>query len=77
MFLPYIELHKIDAVWDEYFPESLKAGTQSKRGNGVWRCVEPSKSVPQNWAELLRIYENKVELFSFLSTGVVAMNTEK
>ncbi len=32
---------RLDVVWDEYSPESLKAETRSKRGKGVRRRVEP------------------------------------
>ena len=53
-------------------PESLKAETRSKRGKGVRRHVAPSTAIPRNWKEFLRIDENKVDLFSFLATTVVA-----
>lgn len=33
-----------DIVWDKYSPDSLKAETHTKRGNGICRCVEPSIS---------------------------------
>ncbi|KAF3849996.1 hypothetical protein F7725_019715 [Dissostichus mawsoni] len=33
---------RVDVVWDEYFPESLKAETRSKGGKGVHRHVERS-----------------------------------
>ena len=77
MFLPYIvsqtqHASRVDVLWDEYHPESLKAETRSTRGKGVRRCVEPSITIPGNWKEFLRIDENKVELFSFLATTVVA-----
>ncbi|KAK3890355.1 hypothetical protein Pcinc_005733 [Petrolisthes cinctipes] len=39
VFLPYIifqlqHTSRVDIVWDEYFPESLKADTKKKRGKG-------------------------------------------
>ena len=77
VFLIYIvsqaqHASRVDVVWDEYHPESLKAETRSKRGKGVRRRAEPSTAIPGNWKEFLRIDENKVELFSFLATTVVA-----
>ncbi|MGH0147547.1 UNVERIFIED_CONTAM: hypothetical protein FKN15_012345 [Acipenser sinensis] len=39
--------------------------------------MEPSSAVPQNWHELLRIDDNKMELFSFLATNAAAMDTNK
>ena len=46
MFTPYIisqlqHVSRLHVVWDQYFPESLKAETCSKGGNGVGRPVEP------------------------------------
>ena len=77
MFLPYIvsqtqHASRVDVVWDEYHPESLKAETRSKSGKGVRRHVAPSTAIPGNWKEFLGIDENKVELFAFLATTVVA-----
>ena len=82
VLLPHVknQLHhssRVDVVWDEYLPDSLKAETRSKRGKGVRRRVEPSTAIPKNWQEFLRIDDNKVELFSFLATSVVAIDTEK
>ena len=68
---------RLDVVWDEYFPESLKAETRSKRGKGVRRRVELHNAIPGNWQEFLRIDDNKVELFSFLATCVTALDTGK
>jgi len=77
VFLLYIvsqtqHASRVDVVWDEYHPESLKAETRSKRGKGVRTHIEPSTTIPGNLKELLRIDENTVELFSFLATTVVA-----
>jgi len=82
VFLPHVksQLHhssRVDVVWDEYLPDSLKAETRSTRGKGVRRRVEPSTAIPKNWQEFLRIDDNKVELFSFLATSVVVIDTEK
>ena len=79
---PYIisqlqHVSRMDVVWDEYFPESLKAETRSKTGKGVRRRVEPGSAIPGNWQEFLRLDGNKVELFSFLATSVRATDTDK
>ena len=82
VFLPYIlskldHVSRVDVVWDEYLPETLKSDTCSKRGKGVRRHVEPCNAIPGNWQAFLRIDENKAELFSFLATSVTALATEK
>ena len=71
VFSPYIlsqllHVSRVDVVWDEYLPESLKAETRSKRG----------KRVPGNWSEFLRIDNDKGNLFSFLATRVTDLHTE-
>ena len=68
---------RLDIVWDKYLPESLKADACSKRGKGARRRVESSSAVPGNWQALLRIDENKTELFSFLATRVAGIDTTK
>ena len=59
IFLPYIKqsienAQRLDLVWDEYMPNSLKASTRQKRGTGARRRVLPSAIVPPNWQEFLR-----------------------
>ena len=80
VFLPYIKqsienVQRLDLVWDEYIPNSLKASTRQKRGTGARRRVLPSAMVPRNWQEFLRL-DNKKELFLFLSERVVKMVIE-
>ena len=75
IFLPYIKLQlksasRVDIVWDEYFENSLKSQTRSKRGKGVRRRVEASANLPGNWQQFLRIDANKTELFSFLANHI-------
>ena len=82
MFSPYIKsqlnhVRRLDIVWDDYFPDNLKAETRKKRGKGVRRRVEPSGAIPGNWVEFLCIDDNKIELFSFLATSVTPLNTDK
>ena len=64
-------------MWDDYRPDSLKAQTRDMRGKGIRRRVEPNDAVPKNWAEFLRINENKTELFAFLSREIVTISTDK
>ena len=64
-------------MWDDYRPDSLKAQTREMRGTGIRRRVEPNNAVPKNWAEFLRINENKTELFAFLSREIVTISTDK
>ena len=64
-------------MWDDYRPDSLKAQTREMRGKGIRRRVEANNAVPKNWAEFLRINENKTELFAFLSREIVTMSTDK
>ena len=82
VFLPYVtsqlqHASRVDVVFDEYLPDSLKAATRKKRGKGIRRRVEPSSSIPRNWQAFLWIDENNVELFSFLAMNIAAKETEK
>ena len=63
VFLPYItksleKVQRVDLVWDEYIPNSLKACTREKRGTGARRRVLPSVTVPRNWQDFLRSDDN-------------------
>ena len=60
-------MQRLDIIWDEYVPNSLKATTREKRGRGIRRRVQSLTTVPKNGKEFLRVDENKKELFSFLS----------
>ncbi len=82
VFWPYItaqlqNVQRVDLVWDEYVQGSLKAYTQSRRGKGSRRRVEPSNALPRNWKEFLRNDDNKAELFSFLSLETTNLGTER
>ena len=79
-FLPYItaqlrHVKRVDVVWDEYI--ALKATTRSARGAGVRRRVSANNQLPRNWKEFLRVDENKVELFKFLSECIASLGVEK
>ena len=57
----------LDAIWDEYIANSLKATTGSKQGQGARRGMQPSSQIPCNWQQFLWSEENKQELFQFLA----------
>lgn len=76
VFIPYIKgqlqhTKRVDVVWDEYTPNSLKETTRKKRGRGIRRRAQPSTKMPSNWHEFLRVNENKTELFAFLANHIV------
>ena len=50
VFVPYVEhqldnAQRVDVVWDDYRPDSLKAQTRVMRGK-----VKPNNAFPKNWA---------------------------
>ncbi|KAG7156745.1 hypothetical protein Hamer_G006744, partial [Homarus americanus] len=59
------QANKVDLVWDEYIPSSIKTYTRSNRGKGSRRL------------EFQRNDDNKIELFSFLSKQVTALETDR
>lgn len=81
VFLPYLasllqSAKRVDAIWDTYKQQSLKSYTRSKRGKGSRRRLEPTTKIPGSWQAFLLIDENKEELFSFLATQAVLLQTE-
>ena len=59
IFLPFVKHHlqsvsRLDVVWDQYLPNSLKASTGSLRGKGIRRHVKPTTRIPANWESFLR-----------------------
>ena len=53
VFIPHPERQlrdtkRVDVVWDEYRPDSLKEGTREKRGKGVRRKVSGDTKLPGN-----------------------------
>ena len=72
VIIPYISsplrsVSRVDLVWDTYKDDSLKGTARAKRGKGVRRHVVGKAALPGNWKNILRIDNNKGELFSFLS----------
>lgn len=79
VFLPYVRsqldrANRIDVVWDQYKPNSLKSQTRDKRGKGVRKRVNGSTNLPVNWQQFLRIDANKAELFSFLAQHITTID---
>lgn len=75
VFIPHIlrqlvESKRVDIVWDEYRPGSLKESTREKRGKGLRRKVAGQTRIPSKWLEFLRDPLNKSELFAFLTSKV-------
>lgn len=75
VFIPYIvrqldDTKRVDIVWDDYRPGSLKESTREKRGKGLRRKVSGQTKLPPKWLEFLRDPLNKSELFAFLTSKV-------
>ena len=78
VFMPYItkqleRTKRVDIVWDLYEDDSFKAGTRENRGKGIRRRVLPSTAIPNDWYSFLRVDENKVKLFHFLSEQAASL----
>lgn len=61
---------RIDVVWDEYRPESLKEAVREKRGSGARKKVSEQTKLPRNWNSVLQDPTNKQELFALLTKKV-------
>ena len=66
---------RLDIVWDQYLPNSLKEHTRKVRGEGTRRRVLDSAVIPKNWAGFLRNSDNKKELFCFISQRVSMLSS--
>ena len=82
VFCPFLSTQleaceRIDIIWDRYFKNTLKAKVRKKRGSGVRRRVHHDSKIPGNWQAFLCVDENKEELFEFLTTELVNMQTNK
>lgn len=81
VFLPYVQsqlrkANRVDIVWDEYIPNSLKSMARQKRGKGTRRRVQPETKIPGNRKAFLRIDENKMELFAFVAKQCTQIHTD-
>ena len=61
---------RVDIVFDQYVPNSLKANTRSLRGDGRKCKVALNGKVPKNWKGFLRNSCNKADLFKLLAKSV-------
>lgn len=76
--IPYMEsqvttnTERIDAIWDNYPEDSLKATAHLKRGSGArTRIGDGSTPIPKHeWSNFLKNEDNKKELFSFVSREI-------
>ena len=62
--------HRVDIVFDQYNPDSLKSFTRQQRGEGVRRKVTLTGKLPRDWNAFLRNDTNKEELFSLLAESI-------
>lgn len=74
VFIPYLiallhQVSRIDIVFDIYKANSLKEMAREKRGTGMKTIVLPNTTIPSNWAEFLRVDDNKTSLFHFLANS--------
>ena len=65
---------RIDIIWDQYLPNSIKSSTRQNRGTGVSTKVSPDTKMLKNWKNFLLVSKNKTELFDFLSQVVEEHN---
>ena len=78
VFIPFVlsrlkAVKRVDVVWDQYFPDSLKSAARVKRGSGIKRRVMASAVLPSNWSAFLHVDDNKSELFHFLATELASV----
>ena len=62
---------RIDIKFDTYQQLTLKMATRTKRGKGVRRRLQDDLIAPTNCHSFLRLDENKIELFCYLSQYLV------
>lgn len=82
VFVPHIikqleNSKRVDVVWDDYIPSSIKESTRGRRGKGNRRKVEGKQKVPRKWVDFLRGETNKRELFAFLSNKLSTFDCPK
>ena len=76
IFIPHLEYElqkvttRIDIVWDQYLPNSIKSSTRQNRSTGVFTKMSPHTKMPKNWKNFLLDSKNKTELFDYLSQVV-------
>jgi hypothetical protein len=82
IFFPYLQqllraVKRLDVVFDTYVTDSLKLTCRDKRGSGIRTRVSENTKMPKNWQQFLRVVDNKVELFHFLTQNLTLLACEK
>ena len=74
----FLSCHRLDIIWDRYFPMSIKETTRDKRSadkdGGTRQRVVGSAKVPHGpnkWSSFLTDSKNKEELFDFLTSEAI------
>ena len=65
---------RVDVIFYQYKPDSLKSHARKMRGTGQRRKVTQNGQIPSNWLTFLRDDENKTELFSMLAKSIYNIN---
>ena len=64
---------RVDLVFDQYKPDSIKTGTRIGRGDtDKHRKVGLNVKIPGNWKEFLSCSKNKTELFPLILERLIA-----
>lgn len=69
------KFQRVDVIWDVYRTNSLKKDAREKRGVGRIQKVDLNLNVPKNWANFLKVNENKTQLFALLAQDIVKMDS--
>lgn len=82
VFWPYVSyclknVDRLDIIWDIYRTDSLKSCTRESRGYGKRKRVTPETVIPGNWRSSLRVDANKTQLFTYLASCIMTIQTEK
>ena len=72
VFFPFVfsimrKVKRTDIVFDVYSQHSLKLLTREERGAENRLHITANTKIPANWQKMLRVDENKTELFQFLA----------
>ncbi len=79
VFIPYVDSqqgNRIDIVWDQYIPNSLKSYARESRGKGIRRRVTAQSKIPSDWQNFLKVEGNKKELFPCLAETTVRASSK-
>jgi len=68
-------VQRLDIVFDQYLPNSLKSETRESRGSGQRINVKLNTLIPKNFNKFLAVSSNKQHLFSMISKFLVSRPT--